>query len=251
MRWKDYLWLFLVIGLPVLWGSLLLGEVSLCPPNLCSNSVVLNPPLAPHRGVKDFLVSPTGERVFYSADISFDSKYELYSVPITGGQSTKLNAALVNNDYDVDGYEVTPDGITVVYRAGRTDDGNWALYRVGALGGSVLRVSKTVTGSIPVDRNFKIAPDGQSVVYLLTDPPRNLYSTPLFGPSSTRINQSLTPGGNVMPGISVDGDGHVRYRADAEVDNRFVWWLGRVGGGVVMREIFSENFDSGTKGGFQ
>ena len=27
------------------------GEVRLCPPNVCNGATVLNPPLAPHRGV--------------------------------------------------------------------------------------------------------------------------------------------------------------------------------------------------------
>ena len=224
---------------------MLSAVVALCPPNLCSNGVVLNPPLAPHRGVKDFLVSPTGERVFYSMDKSVDSKYELYSVPINGGVSVKLNAPLYNNDYDVEGYDATPDGFTVVYRSGRTDDGNWKLYRVGSLGEQVVQVSKPVTGSKPVDRYFKITPDGDSVVYLLTDPVGELYSTPLLNPNSTKINQPLVAGGRVHDGFSIDGCGHVRYRADAVVRGRIQWWLGRVGGGAVMAEIFSDSFESG------
>ena len=63
--------------------------------------------------------------------------------------------------------------------------------------------------------------------------------------------QPLVAGGRVYDGFSVDGCGHVRYRADAVVRGRIQWWLGIVGGGAVMAEIFSENFDSGTKGGFQ
>jgi len=229
----------------MLTALMLSAVVALCPPNLCSNGVVLNPPLAPHRGVLDFLVSPTGDRVFYRADISSDSKFELWSVPIGGGSSTRINAAL-GFDYDVEGYHATSDGLTVVYRSGRTDSNNWKLFRARADGlGQVVQVSQPVTGSHAVDNYFRIAPDDQSVVYLLTIAARELYSTPLLQPISTRINQPLVAGGNVYDGFSVDGDGHVRFRADARINNRIEWWIGRVGGGVVMAEVFSDSFESG------
>ena len=42
----------------------------------------LNPTFPANRGVLDFLISPTSDRVLYRADIDADSRFELYSVPI-------------------------------------------------------------------------------------------------------------------------------------------------------------------------
>ncbi len=210
----------------------------------------LNPTFPASRGVLDFLISPTSDRVFYRADISSDSKFELWSVPITGGPSTKVNAALPF-DYDVEGYLATSDGLTVVYRSGRTDSNDWKLYRARATGGHVAQISEPVTGSKPVDKDFDIAPGDATVVYLLTLAARELYSTPLAQPHSTRINQPLVAGGNVYDGFRLDGDGHIRFRADARIDNRIEWWLGHIGGGPVLAEVFTDGFEGGNVGAWR
>ena len=44
----------------------------------------------------DFQVSPDGSTVVYRADQDTDDVFELYSVPIGGGASTKLNLSLIH-----------------------------------------------------------------------------------------------------------------------------------------------------------
>ncbi len=184
----------------------------------------LNPNLNSPRYVLNFQISPTSDRVFYLATAGADSlMWQLYSVPITGGTAVRLNADLAF-DVDVEGYRVNPAGTTVVYRAGWDSGGFWELFSVPATGPyeEAVQLSITLpTSGGDVDPSFQISPDGTRVVYL-ADPSAtgsyNLYSVPIGGGTSTKLNGTLPPPptpGSVDTGFKISADStRVVYRAD-------------------------------------
>ena len=107
----------------------------------------LNPPL-PERTefcCFGYLISPDSSRLLYIADQEVEGKYELYSVPINGGEATKLNLALGNEQdvgsvEDEDGvsgsrrfgtsnsFHFTPDGQRVIYIADQEVDDRFELF---------------------------------------------------------------------------------------------------------------------------
>ena len=85
-------------------------------------------------------VSPDNSTVVYIADQDTDGFDELYSVPIGGGATTKLNGVLPVGG-DVDGYQVNPDGSTVVYRADQDTYNVIELYSVSIGGGALTKLN--------------------------------------------------------------------------------------------------------------
>lgn len=96
--------------------------------------------------VEDLRISPDGSRVVYRADQSLDDVMELYSVPIDGGASVKLNGTLVAFG-DVRGdFQVSPDSQYVVYRADQDTNGILELYSVPGVGGDACAPQLGVVG---------------------------------------------------------------------------------------------------------
>ena len=81
-----------------------------------------------------FQVSPDNSTVVYRADQDTDGVTELYSVPIGGGPTTRLNDALASGCC-VFSFQVSPDGSTVVYRADQDTNTVAELYSVTIGGG--------------------------------------------------------------------------------------------------------------------
>lgn len=61
-------------------------------------------------------LSPDGLHVVYIADADVDGVDEVFSVPVTGGASTKLNDPLVAGG-TVELFRISPNSDRVVYRA--------------------------------------------------------------------------------------------------------------------------------------
>jgi len=197
---------------------------------LCSLSVIsqtkLNANLVVNGDVSinDFLISPDGNTVVYHADQDTDNVFELYSVPITGGAPTKLNAALpINGDID-DLFLISPNSSTVVYAGDQDTDGIIELYSVPITGGTPTKLNGTLVFSQNVSvSDFLISPDGNTVVYQAdqdTDGVFELYSVPITGGTSTKLNGTLQANGDVFTNdfiISPDGN-TVVYQADQETD---------------------------------
>ncbi len=104
-------------------GTVLLGLGLLIPSSsVLAQSIKLNAPFLPEVAGDVFLfeISPDGSRVVYIADQDLDEQYELYSVPIGGGDEDagpiRLNGPLVF-DGDVRWFRISPDGECVVYQA--------------------------------------------------------------------------------------------------------------------------------------
>lgn len=152
----------------------------------------------------DYQISADSQWVVYRADQEETDKVELFSVPITGGTTTTLNATLVE-DGDVYEFYITPQsippyGYVVVYRADREENFKYELYGVSLTNGEVGKYNgDLVTGGNV--HSFKISPDGQWVVYLAdqeTNQVNELYSNTILGGGWEKLNDPIIYPGNVQ-----------------------------------------------------
>lgn len=167
--------------------------------------------------VISFNISTDNQRVVYRSDQNIDNTFELYSVPITGGMPAKLNGALVSGG-DVHVYKISPDSARVVYRADQEFDNKFELYSVPLVGGgSVVRLNPFSSNSI---QGFDISMDSQQVVYRrTTSGVPQLFSVPIAGGRSVKLNANLVGLGGVTSFQITPNSQQVVYQADQEVDN--------------------------------
>lgn len=166
-------------------------------------------PLVAGGGVRSrFALTPDGQRAVYSADALDNGRFDLWSVPIVGGTSTRLDrddGRSVKSDFIVDAHGVTYNyGPTEHYRAPvtggaslpvpppippavRSPDGQWIVYSVGSAlwssgpSGRHHRVSCRDQVTIPTflaQPAYSITPDSRSVVFIASG---NVWASPLTG----------------------------------------------------------------------
>ena len=170
----------------------------------------LNAPLAGGGDVStdfytQFIISPDGTRAVYVADQDTDDVLELYSVPLTGGAPTKLSGSLVPGG-DVKWFRTSPNGSRVVFMADKDTDGVVELYSVPTAGGAIVKLNGTLTpgGSFGPNHmnDVAISPDSSRVIYVVdqdTDEFRELYSVPIGGGTSIKLNGAIPVGDDVKP----------------------------------------------------
>ncbi len=116
-------------------------------------------------------ISRDGSRGVYVADQETDGKLELWSAPISGGASLKLNLPLPAGASVLD-FALHPDGSRVVYQTGDPSSG---VYVVPLGGGASLQLAGAAS-------SFNLCPDGSWVLYWAgTYPALDLYSVPVSG----------------------------------------------------------------------
>ena len=146
-----------------------------------------------------FLISPDGKRVIYCADQIIDEDIELFSVPIAGGDSTKLNGPLTAGG-DVYNARFTPDSTRVVYQADQRFDERDDLFVVPTLGGAPdLRVSGDMLANGEVF-SFQMSPDGNHVIYNANQQiadSNELFSAPLAGGATPKLNPPMNPASDI------------------------------------------------------
>ena len=179
-------------------------------------------------------LSPDESMVVYEARRSESGPRELFSVPLTGGPTTRLNQDLTAGG-NVIGDRFTPDGEWVVYQADADIDGRIELFSVPTSGGAPVRLNAPLTEGGNV-HDYRISADSRRVVYTAdgaVDQQYELYSVRIDGTDLVKLNPDLVPSGDVNrsgPLISPDG-AHVLYRADAEVNGvRHVYLVPITGG---------------------
>ena len=114
-------------------------------------------------GTETFVCSPDSTRVIYLNDSDEPENYELFSIPIAGGISTRLNAGLAV-DGDVQSFEVSHDSTSVFYLADRTTTGILELFSVPIAGGQSVRLNKDLVPGASV-WPFSQGPDGKYLLY--------------------------------------------------------------------------------------
>jgi Tol biopolymer transport system component len=148
--------------------------------------VKLNPPLASGGDLSPFgfEIDPVSDRVVYSADQDTDTLVELYSVPITGGLSVKLNLPVSQS---ISTFEITPGSAYVMYLAKAVGSSAYQLYGNNTTGGTVQKRNLDLDPGQNV-LSFRISPNGSQVVYDVAANnryvPGNLYRTSPFAGAS-------------------------------------------------------------------
>ena len=190
-------------------------------------------------GVEDFKISPDSSTVVYLRDTFVT---EVYSVPITGGTSIKLNGSLPTGSGpfpigNVQDFEISADSTTVVYRADQDDDEIYEIYGVPIYGGASSKLNSALVSGGDVS-GFQISEDSSTVVYDADqddDGVTELYSVPAGGGTVTRLNRNLVDGGDVRSfQISLDSS-TVIYRADEDEDNDYELYHVAIDGGTVSK----------------
>lgn len=141
------------------------------------------------RDVKSYAIAPDGQTVVYLSDHENVGRFELYSVSIGGGRSTKLNHALAAG-HEIKGgfYSTAPplisaDSQYVVYRVDGPTEGYYdtgELYSVPIGGGDPLRLSTNASVLFAAT----ISPDSRSVLFVAEADdscPLCLYQVPITG----------------------------------------------------------------------
>jgi Tol biopolymer transport system component len=149
-----------------------------------------------------FAVTPDNQRVVYIADQETFQVDELFSVPLAGGEVTKLNRALAE-DGDVSSFVISPNSGRVVYRAEQDTKNLNELYAVPVAGGAITKLSSAVATGGGVTSTIRIGADSQRVVYLARQDSatvQELYSAPLFGPPTTLAAAVLPTSRSVQVG---------------------------------------------------
>lgn len=152
-----------------------------------------------------FYISSDSQYVVYVADQDTNFVEEVYSTPIGGGTSVKLNEALPTNNDDVDRVFLSPDGQWVVYVAGNFANQDYEIFSVPTAGGTVNNLSPA-----EIDNDFDaslrnsviISPNSGGVVYLVNT---TNFSTLIPEAFVTPIDGSQTPT-NISPWATDDAD---------------------------------------------
>ena len=191
-------------------------------------------------------ISPDSRYVVYQADQDVDEIFELYSVPIGGGNPVKLNRNLVDDGW-VWRFQISSDSQYVVYLAEQEAAEVRELYSVPIGGGNPVKLNENLVDNGNVQLVFHISPDNRYVVYLANQEVAGvyeLYSVPIGGGSPVKLNENLVDNGNVRLGFHISLDSrYVVYLADQEVDGVDELYSVPIGGGSSFK--LNENLVDG------
>ena len=179
--------------------------------------------------VQSFRVSPDGRRVVYLADQETDQQRELFSVSITGGESTKLNPPLAESSNVLGEFEISPDGGTVAFLTGEDLEEPADLFHVPMLGGAATKLDESLVIHVVRDEpTFRFS--GSRLLYRSGHDRATvvaLHSADLKGSNSTQLSDR----GHVSD-FEVSGDGRqVFYRADPSVSRQYELFAVPITGG--------------------
>ena len=157
--------------------------------------VRLNVPLVKDGDVGAFKISPDSKTVVYQGDAFGDSAEELFSVPIEGGDSIRLNPPLVPGPLSDRGvafnFFIDNSGQQVVYRLDLQTRNRFQIFRVPIQGGTSVLMHEAATSSLA------LSPDGETIVFASERRAGGileLYSMPLSGTveDAVRLHAPLT-----------------------------------------------------------
>lgn len=191
----------------------------------------LNPALVSGGAVLDLRIAPDGSRVIYRAEQDVDGVVELYSVPFVGGASTKISGTLAG----VLDFTCSPDGARVVFRA--PSAGATTLFSVLAAGGLPTSLTGPLTPGGNVSHDYAINTASTHVVFradALSDEVTELFSAPIGGAPSTRLNLPLTATQDVVSYRATPNGARVLFKVLDSTVNRITLHSVPVAGGVAL-----------------
>ena len=186
----------------------------------------------------DYQISSDSRTVAFMADKETDDVNELYAVPITGTTPIKLNPALVAGG-DVRAFQFTPDGQFVIYTADQEVSNRVELYRVPVGGGAAVKLNAALVSGGNVDQvGFKIDGKNGRVVYRAdqqTNEVFELWSVPIAGGASVKLNGALVTGGNINA-FQIDPlSNRVVYTAKQDSADKYELYSVPVAGGAFIK----------------
>ena len=126
--------------------------------------VKLNSPLVTSGNLLDSQISSDSQWVVYRADQDIDGVSEIYSIPIAGGEPTKLNPALVSGGNVLLSFKISPDSKRVVYAADQDTDNVVELYSVPITGGEAIKLNSDLVAGGGVSffaSDYQISPNSE------------------------------------------------------------------------------------------
>lgn len=189
--------------------------------------VRLSIPMVSDGDVDQFSISPDSTTVVYRADAFNDRTTELFSVPIAGGDSIRLNPPLVpgplSNRLVAFAFFIDNTSQQVVYRLDLQTKNRFQLFRVPIQGGTSVLMHDARTS------NVALSPDGETVVFASDKRAGGileLYSMPLSGTTedAVRLHPSLT---------SIQDVANFKFTPD---NKQVVFSLARDHGGTFKQE---------------
>jgi dipeptidyl aminopeptidase/acylaminoacyl peptidase len=149
-----------------------------------------------------YQISPDSHYVVFTADVEVDNRYEIYSIPVAGGQPTRLNPPLVAGGKVREvSFEITPDSSRVIYLADQEVDERFELYSVPIGGGPATKLNGSLINGGDVATTFKIDSSSGRVVYLADEDTNDvfeLYSVLETGSGFVKLNPTPAEGGDVL-----------------------------------------------------
>ncbi|QDT69427.1 translocation protein TolB [Planctomycetes bacterium MalM25] len=121
--------------------------------------------------IDEMAVTPDGQSIVFVADLTTDGVDELYSMPITGGEASRL-VPTIPDFADIGPFVISPDGTTLAFQADFQENGVGEAYVLPIAGGIPVQVSRELTDLaynadvVAGVGRIAFTPDSQSVVYL-------------------------------------------------------------------------------------
>jgi hypothetical protein len=163
--------------------------------------IKLNPPLVKDGVVEParFAFTPDSQSIIYLADQEVDNRIEMFSVPVGGGQSVKLNPPLVAGG-NIQRFTIDADSGRIIYVADQETNEVFELWSIPIGGGTSVKLNGAFVLGGNVNR-FEIDEVGNRVVYSAdqeTNGKFELYSVPVAGGTAVKLNPPvhLTGGGD-------------------------------------------------------
>lgn len=186
---------------------------------------------------RDPLVTPDNRFILIRADLETNGVYNLYRVPIEGGQPVKLNGAVAAGK-GVRQFALSPNGTRLVYTSAQEVENRDELYSVPIEGGQPVKLSGALPSGGNVDE-FQISSNNASVIYLADQDANDvfeLYSVPLAGGTLKKLNMPLVAGGDVLSDFAISPNTQfVVYRADQEANDRYELYGAPLNGSAVQK----------------
>lgn len=174
----------------------------------------LTPEMTEGGDVTDAKVSPDGRYAVYRADQDEDEVFELYSVPVNGGQITKLNEDLSQPSFVREQFEITSDGQRVVFLVDSDTPGTVELASSTIATGDITYISGNIADGGGV-MGFRLTPDGSTVVFEADDDANgtyDLFAVSTAGGPVVQLNTGAANGTAIITYlVSPDGN-HVAFR---------------------------------------
>lgn len=180
----------------------------------------------------EFWITPDGSRVVYQVQAS-PTKWELYSVPISGGDPTRLNGDVIPSSGGVVAASLI--GNQVFYVANQDVNSQRNLYVVSPGAGPGVRINAVASDSTAT-YNVAVSTTAGRLFYTsdsnVFGGPHRLYSSPLAGGAQTLLTPTLA---GEVKSAWMSGDGaRAIYAADAQVAGRVELFSVPLAGGTPV-----------------